>query len=265
MSWGCDNKSVKGSKLYPCSFCTRILISEKKFATHLKKCHNSEYHKKCLFCDENFEISSDNGNAFSIHMKNMHSSNKESIEYQQLSKEFGESFENYCEKCGKIFHSRGNWNYHRKNKHGSKESKIPETCHICGKGYKNIKSHIDAFHNFESTTCSECGATLKNKTYLYAHMRIHNYQNAFKCEVCGKEFRVKKNLSEHNLVVHMKDKRIKCEYCGRGFPRKNKLKSHILSVHTSKDEKPLSCNKCDYRCSRRDSMRFHLQNNHKIK
>ena len=151
-----------------------------------------------------------------------------------------------------------------KSKHTISDPRTYQTCHICGKLMSSnaLHYHLKAVHVFEPSSCSECGVSCKNKKYLQAHMRTHN-TIPFPCETCGKNFRTKRSLTEHITCVHLKYKGFKCEHCGKGFPAKSKLKSHILCLHTSNEDKPFSFGECEYRCSRRDSIKNHIQNNHR--
>jgi hypothetical protein len=250
---------------YSCNLCPRRFKNEPALATHFRLIHNSGYLKNCPFCDDKFNIS-ETRETFYTHVTDLHDSERESDVFHKLRKELfnREPFNRICQLCGKIIRSRGNWNAHMQSKHSKSDLKTYKTCHICGKSMNSsaMASHLKTVHVFEPSSCSECGVSCKNKKYLIAHMRTHN-TIPFPCETCGKHFRTKRSLSEHITCVHLKDNSYKCEHCGKGFPKKEKLKMHILCLHTSNEDKPFACEKCEYRCSRRDSIKNHIQNNHR--
>ena len=58
--------------------------------------------------------------------------------------------------------------------------------------------------------------------------------NAFKCEVCLKHFKQKRNLDSHLLNNHTVDKngnKFNCKLCGEEFEVQHSLRIHIKDVH----------------------------------
>ena len=254
-----ENKVPMKQSHITCNLCPRRFKKETALATHFKKIHNSGYLKKCPFCDLKIDIS-ESRETFYEHVTNLHDAERESDVFKDIRKEFKRHCNQVCQVCEKTFRSWGNYTYHMKSKHTISDPKTYQTCHICGKLMSSnaLHYHLKTVHVFEPSSCSECGVSCKNKNYLRAHMRTHN-TIPFPCETCGKNFRTKRNLTEHITCVHLKYKGYKCEHCGKGFPAKSKLKSHILCLHTPNEDKPIFYEQCEYRCSRKN----HIKNNHR--
>ena len=60
---------------------------------------------------------------------------------------------------------------------------------------------------------------------------VHEKQKDHKCNVCGKAFYHKSNLSFHVTTVHLKQRNYKCEDCGKLFSQSGNLRKHVEKNH----------------------------------
>ncbi|CAL8068551.1 unnamed protein product [Orchesella dallaii] len=139
------------------------------------------------------------------------------------------------EACGRMFSTN-----HMLNKHIQKQhvENVPERgtklCGVCGMAVRNIHVHIEMRHKpYEERRycCSLCGKKFAFSAQLCNHRKqAHATDKPWKCEVCGKDFKLEKYFIEHRRG-HEDVKPFECHLCGMGFTRGYVLKRHISNVH----------------------------------
>ena len=102
-------------------------------------------------------------------------------------------------------------------------------CPECGKIFKtpylmkrHMLVHSDTF-TIEEKTCPECGKVFKNPELMGRHMVVH--QNSFSCM---------KDLKQHVNSFYSKSDcgtKLKCNECGKEYQKHKNLKEHVLNIH----------------------------------
>ena len=80
------------------------------------------------------------------------------------------------------------------------------------------------------------------------------------CNRCGKKFRKKSELNNHNLKAHDEDKPFKCNICHTTFNSIARKNIHIARVHEGR--KPFKCNQCNYCCASNQQLTNHFTSVH---
>lgn len=102
------------------------------------------------------------------------------------------------------------------------------------KPQKNMSAELRLFK------CLTCGKDFKQKSTLLQHERIHTDSRPYGCPECGKRFRQQSHLTQH-LRIHANEKPYACVYCERTFRQRAILNQH-LRIHSG--EKPYECPEC---------------------
>ena len=74
--------------------------------------------------------------------------------------------------------------------------------------------------------CTTCGKSFKGKRNLTQHQKSHSEQTPYKCSTCGKEFKRKNCLTVHQRL-HTGERPYVCSLCGKGFSQSQGRTSHM--------------------------------------
>ncbi len=103
--------------------------------------------------------------------------------------------------------------------------------------------------------CLTCGKDFRQKSTLLQHDRIHTDARPFACVDCGKRFRQQSHLTQH-LRIHANEKPFACLYCDRTFRQRAILNQH-MRIHSG--EKPYVCAECGKRFRQKAILNQHIR------
>ncbi|KAM4642734.1 zinc finger and BTB domain-containing protein 41 [Discoglossus pictus] len=270
-----------GEKAFECDICHQRYSTKSNLTVHRKR-HNSETEvhvkeHKCPCCGKLHASRT----TLAKHVKRFHPENAQ--EFITAKKIKGEGWK--CDICNKSFTRRPHLQEHMilhsqdkpfkctyceehfksrfpRLKHQEKYHLGPFPCDICGRQFNdtgNLKRHIEYTHGGKRKwTCFICGKSVRERTTLKEHLRIHSGEKPHLCSICGQNFRHGSSYRLH-LRVHHDDKRYECNDCGKSFIRHDHLTKH-RKIHSG--EKEHQCEECGKCFGRRDHLTVHYKSVH---
>ncbi|XP_058812700.1 zinc finger protein 253-like [Topomyia yanbarensis] len=200
---------------YTCSECvmeTVVLRNVRSLNLH-KKMHAQPI--KCEYCDRRYsDLWAREGHVKAHHL--------------------GESVlcPSTCEQCGKVCNSITALKSHMR------DHKLNLGCSYCGKTFhrqNKLFRHVSRVHEkTEKYECNICNHVVHSLESYNAHLKIHNAEKCFSCDLCPMTFCTSGNLGLHKKA-HEKNANYK--------PRKD-WTSHYTVVQDQEGGKSYSCNHC---------------------
>uniref|UniRef100_A0A2A4JS57 Protein krueppel n=1 Tax=Heliothis virescens TaxID=7102 RepID=A0A2A4JS57_HELVI len=192
-----------------------------------------------------------------------------------------------CKDCFKFFTQHASLQGHRESYHN--DYKVESTCHYCGlhiKGRNRLYKHL-RIHEPKLVKCEVCHKILKSHSNLSNHMKRHNGVRSYTCEHCSANFFTMSELCNHRKKVHYKARTFKCDLCEYSLYSAVSLRVHRskhtphnvvcllcgmfldnpekLPIHQKNhSEKNFNCQHCDKSFHRRDSLRRHITQKHRL-
>lgn len=154
-----------------------------------------------------------------------------------------------CTDCEKTFYQSWKYDYHKKTQHGQSY-----TCDECNTLFNSIilyKSHVKKHHSNANTSTTTTSAAPETKTVrkkpqaatdIDQYLRIENDQMF--CTECEKTMTTRNAARTHIEMVHLKIRKFTCEMCDKEFYLKKDFNDHTR-IHTA--ETPFPCTMCDKR------------------
>lgn len=245
--------------------------SAANFATENKRCGKSEASVRCTKCGHNFDASkSVDDHVCDKRLEKMkacsvviESCNKNVADKTRPTKPRRKDSDviieyNVCRFCDKRFLNRATFEKHackdlvvhpsaKRAKHHEQDGRLDaptlkelgniiEDKRLSGGGGRkdeNASPPVD-FNNKNETAAKfqcPCGAVFPRESLLEWHLRTHDEDRPFVCQVCHSRFKRISNLKEHWRFFHLKG-RIPCMKCDMVFPTSLKLREHSR-VHTT--------------------------------
>lgn len=241
-----DSDTPFQTKEHKCPFCNKLHASKKTLAKHVKRFH-PDHIQECLTKRKS------EGWKCAICLKTF--TRRPHLQEHMILHSQERPFK--CSFCDEYFKSR-----FARLKHQEKFHLGPFPCEICGRQFNdsgNKKRHIECTHGGKRKwTCFICGKSVRERTTLKEHMRIHSGEKPHLCSICGQSFRHGSSYRLH-LRVHHDDKRYECIQCGKTFIRHDHLTKH-QKIHSG--EKAHQCEECGKCFRRHDHLTVHYKSVH---
>ncbi|NXD90395.1 ZBT41 protein, partial [Chaetorhynchus papuensis] len=249
-------------KEHKCPYCNKLHASKKTLAKHVKRQKAMTTFSFCLsprFHPENVQeflsIKKTKSEGWKCDICKKSFTRRPHLEEHMILHSQDKPFK--CTYCEEHFKSR-----FARLKHQEKFHLGPFPCDICGRQFNdtgNLKRHIECTHGGKRKwTCFICGKSVRERTTLKEHLRIHSGEKPHLCSICGQSFRHGSSYRLH-LRVHHDDKRYECEECGKTFIRHDHLTKH-KKIHSG--EKAHQCEECGKCFGRRDHLTVHYKSVH---
>jgi len=223
-----------------CKICFRVLSSAQAVRRHSRKCKAETYFPR----DEN-----DNNDTIEVENVHQDDHSKDDSFANEQEPEF------VCKVCGKIYRHKTSLARHLKDH----EDNLFD-CDECSKRFSrkdNLYAHKRVVHNrhflnfdaikkfyHASKSCRKCGENLESKEEFEAHITLKICQDRSK----------KLELDQ--------DEKFKCCLCDKSYKSKKNLVAHIKWKHSTQEKKVFSCNICEKNFSYKCLLRRHNQKNH---
>lgn len=124
-----------------------------------------------------------------------------------------------------------------------------------------LNDHIRRHKGIRDFICPTCGVGKTTRRDLVIHMKYHDKDLKFPCDLCSLVFSRPANMQRHKRVVHCGIRAYSCPHCDQSFGKAETLKHHIMT-HTG--ERPQACPICDKRFIQAVALKTHMKTHNKI-
>ena len=251
--------SVKGPEdcfQYHCGFCILNFTTSEEQQKHDRDKHcNTDGNFVCYDCDFSSAAKSNVLQHFSENHGQKHEFNGGLHELQILC----------CQKCDQAFFNQNYLRYHMKQAHGLYLT--VKDCLLCYKNFqyqKAASTHMEKVHTGSKVRCTasggKCNMIFSTSADLDEHMLgKHERADQYTCHICGKTYsKLQRAMFNRHTESHsMGEPTFKCENCSKCFFFEVELITHMKKFHTT-----VFCNSCEYKSTKRQTLKDHIVSHH---
>ncbi|GBP90704.1 Zinc finger protein 37 [Eumeta japonica] len=147
---------------------------------------------------------------------------------------------------------------HRRTAHPDAVGPMVHRCVQCVRDFAHLNSlrrHLRSHNGERNFLCNVCGKALTSREHLKYHIRIHTGHKPHVCRTCNKGFVKKCNLTLHERV-HSGEKPHVCSHCGKAFSQRSTL---VIHERYHSGARPYVCPHCGRGFVARGLLSVHLK------
>ncbi|KAK2157921.1 hypothetical protein LSH36_181g01043 [Paralvinella palmiformis] len=168
-----------------------------------------------------------------------------------------------CDFCHTRFTQSNSLKAHRLIHTGNKPVYQCELCPTTCSRKTDLKFHVQKLHTSDTPVqCKKCGKSFPDRYTWKLHIKTHEGEKCFKCELCPYAALSQRHLESH-LLTHTGEKPFECDECELSFRQKQLLKRHKNLYHNpdyvppAPKDKIHECPDCDKAFAHRGNLLRH--------
>ncbi|XP_063543592.1 zinc finger protein 37-like isoform X5 [Cydia strobilella] len=156
-----------------------------------------------------------------------------------------------CPVCFKFIPDPVEYKTHRAQPHPDAKKFTCQTCKCVYNTIYELRHHEKLTHyRYKCPHCQE----MLTKNSLHKHLRQFHRESLPTCGICGYKSSQQSRITQHQKIVHLKEKNVICDICQFPFYNISKLRKHMVS---HKAEKIFECEHCKKKFARKSTLILH--------